>query len=59
MSEPTECDCDPGDEVITQDDYICEKCYGRIQICCTCSMIIDGCACGHCDEGTSFMENDG
>jgi hypothetical protein len=49
-----DCDCE---EQSPSTEYHCESCGKGITHCNNCQTIIDGCACGHCEEGTLFEES--
>lgn len=43
---------------VLSDGYACEKCDRRTVVCDDCHLIHKACPCGHCKEGSTWIESD-
>lgn len=51
-----DCDCDPDDDPSPMETYRCAECEEDVAVCLGCYQIRNGCDCGHCEDGATFIE---
>lgn len=51
-----DCDCGPEDDPAPLETYRCAECEEDVKVCLGCYQIRNGCDCGHCQDGATFIE---
>lgn len=54
-----ECDCgEECSEISSENSFSCRECEQSVLVCECCRVIVRGCNCGLCEEGSTFQESD-